>query len=122
MEAPSPESSRLDLLQQTSSPSLKRVQPLRIVKRRSNSDCGDPEGYSVDLAARQCSHETDESRGSAPEPPGGEMPLTIPKIRGRKSSQILDGLDDVYEEPAPLGHEPYLPRGSCYTLIPMNIR
>lgn len=114
METPSPKPPRLDVLQPVPSPALRRVQPLRIVKRRSTSSCGGAEGYNGDRGARKCSHETDESRGSAPDPPGSETQLTVPKIRGNRSSQLFDGLDDVHEEPAALGREHEAPRGACF--------
>lgn len=81
--------------------------PLRIVKR-SDSICGiADEGHGT----RKCSQETDESRGSAPDPLGAEKPLTIPKIRGNRRSQIFGGLAEIDESPVPLGREPYLKKG-----------
>lgn len=111
METPSPEPSRLDVLQSTPSPTLRGVRPLRIIKRRSNSNCGNLDGYSGDQSARKFSQETEESRGSVPELPDEEKQLMVPKIRGHRNSQIFDPLDDVQEETAPLGHELYTPRG-----------
>lgn len=116
METISPESPRLDVLQQISSPSLKSVLPLRIVKRRSNSNCDGSDSYSDSQAARQFSHETDESRGSAPEPPGSEKPLTIPKIRNHRSSQIFDDLDCLQVNPVTVDREPCASRGLSHEL------
>lgn len=102
MEAFSSESPRLELLspaQYSTPPPLRHVLPLRIVKR---SDSGSVEprldiGHHI---PRNCSQETDESRGSAPEPHGGERQLTVPKIRGHRPSHMfesLDELDDISE-------------------------
>lgn len=86
---------------------LKRVLPLRIIKR-SESGCGGPDTDLDDRAPRQCSQETDESRGSVPEPFGGEKQLTIPKIRGHRNGQRIGSLDKVDESPVPLGRKAYL--------------
>lgn len=114
METVPPESPRLELLDSARSispPLLRRVLPLRIFKR-SDSECGEPQADFDDRAPRKCSQETDESRGSVPEPPGGERQLTIPKIRGHRNSQHFGSLDDVDESPVPLGRKAYLPEGT----------
>lgn len=91
--------------------------PLRIVKR-SDSSCGTGRGGVDGRSPRTCSQETDESRGSAPEPPGGGQQLTIPKVRGSRSSRVLGSLDDVDESPVPLGRDPYLLRGRFELWLP----
>ncbi|KAK7738912.1 hypothetical protein SLS63_002249 [Diaporthe eres] len=83
---------------------MKRVLPLRIVKR-SDSTCGDD---ADDRPCRRCSQATTESRGSAPESVGGEQQLTVPKVRGSRNGQVFDSLGDVDESPVPLGREAYL--------------
>lgn len=116
MEASPPETSRLELLdtaRSISPPLLKRIVPLRIVKR-SNSDCGGPDVDLDDHAPRKCSAETDESRGSISEPSGGERELTIPKIRGHRNSQQFGSLDEVDECPVPLDRKAYLSEGMSY--------
>lgn len=85
---------------------MKRILPLRIVKR-SHSSCGDD---ADDRPCRRCSQATTESRGSAPESTGGVQQLTVPKVRGSRTSQIFDSLGDVDETPVPLGREAYLRR------------
>lgn len=94
---------------------LKRILPLRIIKR-SESSLGEQEVEIDDDAPRKCSQETDESRGSAPEPPGGDLPLTVPKIRGSRASQIFGGFDGIDESPVPLGRQPDVPQGVLYHL------
>lgn len=119
METSPPESPRLEFLNSvgpTAPSSLKHVVPLRIVKR-SDSSCGVPSGEVGDQTPRKCSHETDESRGSAPEPPGGERKLTVPKIRGHRNSQMFESLDEVDETPVQLGRKPYLAEGSNLVLV-----
>lgn len=110
--------------------SMRRVLPLRIVKRSdSSSALGRDDGHGHDHGCydrdvnvgglddrppRTCSRETDESRGSAPEPPEGERQLTIPKLRGSRGGQMLGGgagPDDVDETPVPLGRDPYVSKG-----------
>lgn len=113
MEASPLESPGLELphpARPISPPQLKCILPLRIIKR-SDSSCGGPDADIDDDAPRKCSRETDESRGSAPEPPGGDMPLTIPKIRGNRTSQIFGSFDAIDESPVPLGRQPYVPKG-----------
>lgn len=113
METFPTESPRLELLDPAtpSRPSsLRHVLPLRIIKR-SDSSCGWPSGNTADHAPRSCSQETDGSRGSAPDLPGGQNKLTVPKIRGHRNSQMFGSLDEVDETPVPLGREPYLPIG-----------
>lgn len=110
MESHAPDSSQLGLLhseQSGTSPEMKRVLPLRIVKR-SDSTCGDD---ADDRLCRRCSQATTESRGSAPESVGGEQQLTVPKVRGSRNSQVFDSLGDVDESPVPLGREAYLRTG-----------
>lgn len=90
------------------SPEIKRIQPLRIVKH-SGSTCGDD---ADDRPCRRCSQATTESRCSAPESIEDERPLTLPKVRGSRNSQVLaDDLGDVDESPVPLGREAYLRKG-----------
>lgn len=134
METFPPESARLELHESARSispPMLKRVLPLRIVKR-SDSGCGEPDS-DLDNAPRQCSQETDESRLSAPEPLGGERQLTLPKIRGHRNSQHIGSLDEVDESPVPLGRKAYVSKSkrhpnlqrpnasSCAIAAPGNI-
>lgn len=110
MESHAPDSTQLGLHnseQSGTSPEMKRVLPLRIVKR-SESTCGDD---ADDRPCRRCSQATTESRGSAPESAGGEQQLTVPKVRGSRTSQVFDSLGDVDESPVPLGREAYLRTG-----------
>lgn len=116
METFPPESARLELHESSrciSPPMLKRVLPLRIVKR-SDSGCGEPDS-DLDNAPRQCSQETDESRGSALEPLGGEKQLTIPKIRGHRNGQHICSLDEVDESPVPLGRKAYISKSKRHS-------
>lgn len=110
MEPAAPEPPRLDLHHPygplVTPPPVRRVMPLRIVKRPDGDEGDDDDG-----PPRACSRETDGSRGSAPEPPGGGQQLTIPKVRGSRSSRVFGGLDDVDESPVPLGRDPYLLKG-----------
>ena len=53
--------------------------PLRIIKREDK-------GKASQGGPRKLSSETDESFGSAPEPPGGDAPITIPKRRSQGGS------------------------------------
>lgn len=107
MEAFPPESPRLELLgpaQYSTPPPPRDVLPLRIVKR---SDSGSLEP-SLDIrhpVPRNFSHETDESRGSAPELHGGERQLTVPKIRGHRHSHMFESLDELDDISEPLGRE-----------------
>lgn len=114
MEASPPDSPRMELLnssQPSSTPALKHILPLRIVKQSDNS-CGGPDIDLDDYAPRKCSQETDESRGSAPDPPGGERQLTVPKIRRNRNSQLFGSLDEVDESHVPpFGRRAYLPKG-----------
>lgn len=110
--APSPpESPRLEILESARSispPVLRYILPLRIVKH-SDSGCSRPDPDLDDHAPRKCSQGTDESRGSVPEPPGGERQLTIPKIRGHRNIQYFDSRsDEVDESPVPLGRKAYI--------------
>lgn len=110
MEPNAPDSTQLglhDTEQSGTSPEMKCILPLRIVKR-SDSICGDD---GDDRPCRRCSQATTESRGSIPESIGGEQQLTVPKVRGSRTSQIFDSLGDVDETPVPLGREAYLRRG-----------
>lgn len=115
METFPPKSTRLELhkpARSISPPMLKRVLPLRIIKR-SESGCSGPDTDLDDYAPRQCSKETDESRGSAPDPFDGEKQLTIPKIRGHRSGQHFGNLNGVDESPVPLGRKAYLSESKC---------
>ncbi len=58
--------------------------PLHIVKRSWSKL-----GGRRQQGPRRSSADTDESLGSAPDPPGGDRPLTIPKRRGKRGSQIF---------------------------------
>lgn len=110
METHAPDSTRLgfhDTEQCGTSPELKRILPLRIVKR-SDSTCGDD---TNDRPCRRCSQSTIDSRGSASESMGAERQLTVPKVRGSRTSQLFSDLDDVDETPVPLGREAYLRNG-----------
>lgn len=110
MESHAPDSTQLgfhDTEQSGTSPELKRILPLRIVKR-SDSTCGDD---ADDRPCRRCSQSTTESRGSAPDSTEGERQLTLPKVRGSRNSQVYSDLDDVDETPVPLGREAYLRNG-----------
>ncbi|KAF3767590.1 hypothetical protein M406DRAFT_328662 [Cryphonectria parasitica EP155] len=89
---------------------MKHVRPLRIVKR-PDSVCGVSVGNVDDQASRRSSQETNKSRGSAPDPPGGDRPLTLPKTRGHRNSRLFGNLDNVDETPVPLGRGPYLSKG-----------
>lgn len=122
METFSPESSRLELLQPCMSPLLKRVQPLRIVKKRSDSTCNGLCDKNDAKAARRCSQETDESRGSAPEPQGSEGQLTVPKIRAHRGSQTFRNLDDTDNVSLLLSHDSYIPKGLCYYGLHLDVR
>lgn len=116
MRDSSPEPPRLELLDSTRSispPVLKRILPLRISKR-PDSSCGRPDADLDDQAPRKCSQETDESRDSAPEPPGGERQLTVPKIRGHRNSQLFGSLDEVDESPVPLGRKAYSAKSQLF--------
>lgn len=107
MEPNAPESTQLglhDTEQSSTSPELKRVLPLRIVKR-TDSTCDDD---SDESPCRRCSQATIESRGSAPEFAGGDRQLTLPKVRSSRTSQIFDSLGDVDESPVPLDRKAYL--------------
>ncbi|KAJ4389975.1 hypothetical protein N0V93_007448 [Gnomoniopsis smithogilvyi] len=117
METSSPESSRLELFDSArtiSPPLLKRILPLRIVKR-SDSDYGEPDTDLDDHAPRKCSQETDESRGSVPEPPGGERQLAIPKIRGHRISRQFESFAEIDESHAPLVNKEYFSEATKYT-------
>lgn len=109
MEAFAPESPRLELLgpaRYNTPPTMRHVLPLRIVKR---SDSGSVKS-SLDMGhhvPRHCSHGTDESRGSAPEPHGGDRQLTVPKIRGHRHSHMFESLDDLDGTPEPLDRQRY---------------
>ncbi|KAI3397759.1 hypothetical protein diail_10412 [Diaporthe ilicicola] len=110
MEPHAQDSTRLglhDAEQSVTPPQLRQVLPLRIVKR-SDSTCGDD---ADDRPCRKCSQATNESRGSATDSTGGEQQLTVPKVRGSRSSQVFDSLGDVDETPVPLGREAYLRNG-----------
>lgn len=87
-----------------------RVLPLRIVKRSESGSST----MSRDRSMRKCSRETDESRGSAPDPVGNEKQLTVPKIRGNRRSQIFGSLEEIDESPVPLGRKPFLKQGIYY--------
>lgn len=117
MEPNAPDSTQLglhDTEQSGPSPELKHILPLRIVKR-SESTCGDD---ADDRPCRRCSQATTESRGSAPESVGGERQLTVPKVRGSRTSQVFDSLGDVDESPVPLGREAYLRNGGFVESFP----
>lgn len=86
---------------------MRRILPLRIVKR-SDSTCDDD---GEERSCRKCSQATTESRGSATDPTGGERQLTVPKVRGSRTSQVFDSLGDVDETPVLLGSEAYLRNG-----------
>lgn len=120
MEPHAPDSTQLgihDTEQSDKSPQLKRVLPLRIVKR-SDSTCGeDADGRPC----RRCSQATTESRGSAVDSTGGEERLTVPKVRGSRTSQVFDSLCDVDESPVPLGREAYLRNGNSLNPCPKDI-
>ena len=96
-----------DAEQSSTSPELRRILPLRIVKR-SDSTRGDD---ADDRPCRKCSQATTESRGSATESTEGERQLTVPKVRGSRTSQVFSSLGDVDETPVPLGREAYLRNG-----------
>ncbi|KAK7748557.1 hypothetical protein SLS53_000577 [Cytospora paraplurivora] len=118
MESLAPKPSGLDLHHRHGTftpPPLKRILPLRIMKR-PDSCCDLRRHNADDRSPRTCSQETDESCGSAPEPPDGEQQLTIPKIRGSRSSRVFGGLDDVDEDPVPLGREPYVAKDEVEAL------
>ncbi|KAL1861325.1 hypothetical protein Daus18300_009001 [Diaporthe australafricana] len=107
MEPHAPESTQLGLFdaeQSETPPQMRRILPLRIVKR-SDSTCGDD---ADERPCRKCSQATTESRGSATDPTGLERQLTVPKVRGSRTSQVFDGLGDVDESPVPIGREAYL--------------
>ncbi|KAK2613635.1 hypothetical protein N8I77_000535 [Diaporthe amygdali] len=107
MEPHAPDSTQLglhDAQQSVTPPQLKRILPLRIVKR-SDSTCGDDPDERV---CRKCSQATNESRGSATDSAEGERQLTVPKVRASRTSQVFDSLGDVDEAPVPLGREAYL--------------
>jgi hypothetical protein len=61
-------------------------EPLQIVKR---VDPRDLDGTAGEPTIRSCSTGTSESLDSAPEPPGADQPLTVPKRRVNRS---VDGL------------------------------
>ena len=110
MEPYAPDSTQLgihDTEQPGTSPELRRIPPLRIVKR-SNSTCGDD---ADDHPCRRCSQATTESRGSAVDSNGDERQLTLPKVRSSMTSRVLCGASDVDETPVPLGREAYLRNG-----------
>lgn len=110
METRAPDPTQLgfhDTEQSITPPELKRVLPLRIVKRSDNA-CGDD---ADDRPCRRCSQATTESRDSAPESIEGERQLTVPKVRGSRTSQVFSSLGDVDETPVPLGREAYLRNG-----------
>lgn len=117
MEPHAPDSAQLglhDTEQPDTSPQLKRVLPLRIVKR-SNRTCGDD---ADDWPCRRFSQATTESRGSAAESTRAEQQLTVPKVRGSRTSQVFDSLGDVDESPVPLGREAYLRNGKFLEPLP----
>lgn len=56
--------------------------PLQITKRAGKD-------YNYRRSPRSPDSETEESLGSAPEPPGGDQPIAIPKKRGRHCDLVL---------------------------------
>lgn len=64
------------------------VQPLHIIKRVSTRG-----GLAGDR--RQCSTTTDDSGQSAPEPPGPEPSLIIPKRRNKRGSELSQSMGSV---------------------------